>query len=216
MIIGRQKAAPGRRAVMGLALVGLLLLPLRKAEAARRPDPGVATLLSVASTLLPIATGTLLLAAGNGSSENSRLAVGLTSIAIGSAIGPSVGTLYARGQDAWATLLLRTASTGLMMTGLAIRYRGDPDNQDLGLALTVAGAVPTGVLAIYDVANAGRLAKETRRQSGYAALFRGSGPWGLIRRAPPPLPAPLQPPSLEWTPPPPARLAPALRRPDAG
>lgn len=225
--------SPGRRGRwlrprVATAAVAACLWAAKPADAfARRPDPGIATLLSVGATLLPLTAGALLLLTGDGVNEDPRVAAGLTSVALGASVGPSVGTLYAGGQDAWATLLLRTATTGLMTTGLGYRLEGAAGDRDLGLALAILGAVPTAALAAWDVANAGRLARQTRRQSGFAGAIRAGPPPGPLADWLPGRPGPgirsprsprLRRPGLRWRPssPRPRLVDGALRPPDAG
>lgn len=157
-----------RGAVVGAVAVGCALLAPAPAGAAQRPDPAIATLLSLGSTLLPVGTGLALLTLDDGVTENERLVAGLTAVSLGASVGPSVGQWYARGGgDAWVTFILRSLGTGMMTTGIAVRVADDPDFRDLGLATAILGGTATTVLAVYDIATASRTARETRRASGF-------------------------------------------------
>ncbi|MEL6188977.1 MAG: hypothetical protein AAFU79_30520 [Myxococcota bacterium] len=88
------------------ALAAALGLAPRTASAAK-PDPVNAAVLGTAATVLPIAFGASVLAAGRGFRDDARFTAGLTSIAVGSIIGPTTGQLYAgAGVDAAVTLSL--------------------------------------------------------------------------------------------------------------
>lgn len=160
--------------IRAAALLGaLFILAAPRPAEARRPDPAIATLLSLGSTLLPVGTGLALLMLDDGVNEDSRLAVGLGAVSLGASVGPSVGQWYGGGGgDAWTTFLLRTLTTGMMSTGIAVGVGGDPDFRDLGTATAILGGVVTGVLGVYDIATAGRTARQTRRASGFAAEDR--------------------------------------------
>ncbi len=165
-----------RNLLLAIALVVVLPEPAH----AGRPDPAIATWLSLGSTLLPLGTGLVLLTASGGGAEPDRRAVGLTAVALGSAIGPSVGKWYAGGgADAWVVFALRSLTTGLMTTGLALSLGDDPDVESVGIATGVIGGVLTGALGIYDIATASRTAVQTQRDRGYASLFEVArcGPW---------------------------------------
>lgn len=158
---------------MGLAIGALATTVMPARAEARRPDPAIATWLSLGSTLLPVGTGLALLTLDDGVREDARLAAGLTALSIGTSVGPSVGQWYGgRGGDAWLTFFLRSLTTAMMTTGIAVRVDGDPEFRDLGLATGILGGVVTGVLGVYDIATAARAAKETRRAGGFAARLR--------------------------------------------
>jgi len=155
-----------------LAVVaGLVGASTPRAAEARRPDPAIATLLSLGSTLLPVGTGLALLTLDDGVEEDSRRVSGLTALSLGASVGPSVGTWYGGGGgDAWVTFVLRSLSTGMMSTGIAVRVDGEPGFRDLGLATGILGGLVTGVLGVYDIARASKTAKATRRRQGFATL----------------------------------------------
>lgn len=149
--------------------VAVFLAPLA-AAGAERPDPVKATLLSLGSTLLPVGTGVALLTLDDGVTEDARVVAGLTAVAVGASVGPSVGQWYARGGgDAWLTFFLRSLGTGMMTSGIAVRVDDGTEFRDLGLATAILGGAVTSALAIYDIATAGRTARETRRASGFAS-----------------------------------------------
>lgn len=146
----------------------LATLPPQKAHA--DPDPVLASLMSIGSTLIPIAVGTGLLLTGRGADEGIRFDAGLGSVGIGSIGGPSVGMLYAgAGVDMLITLLLRVLTGGIMVAGMGLRLRGGEDVRGLGLPLLVVGAIPTAFLAIYDFISAASTAKESSRNAGVAS-----------------------------------------------
>lgn len=149
--------------VLGLSLVA------GRAEAA--PKPGVARTLSAASFAVPVASGVLMLSTSRGTSSDNRLYTGLALISLGAAAGPSVGQWYAKGKtNAWVTFGLRTLSTGMMTSGSILWARGDPSLDGLGVALAIIGGGLTGTLSLYDIVDAGRTARQTRYQSGFAQL----------------------------------------------
>lgn len=136
---------------MSLSLLIALSLP-RTARAAG-PDPVVAGLLSVTSTLIPIGLTLLLWVPGEGTDENVRFNTGMVSLGLGSILGPAIGGFYAGGgSDTWITLILRTLTGSLMLTGIGLAARApEASGRDLGRALGWSGAVPTGLLALYDL-----------------------------------------------------------------
>src|SRR5687767_7512739 len=134
-----------RRASAAVALAALIASLPARVDAA--PNPVIASLLSVGSTLIPVAVGTGLLVTGRGPDEGLRFDIGLAAIAVGSIAGPTVGQLY--GQGGWDTLVsfLLRALTGTIMTlGIAFDLRGSENTQSAGLALAIVGGIPTGLL----------------------------------------------------------------------
>jgi hypothetical protein len=155
-----------RRSLVVAALIAIL--PARVDAA---PNPLIASLLSVGSTLIPVGIGTGLLLSGRGSDEGLRFDVGLATIAVGSIAGPTVGQLY--GQGGWDTLVsfvLRLITGAVMTVGIGIDIRGGEDIKTAGLAMAIVGGIPTGLLAIYDVWAAQDSAKEAKYREGHALI----------------------------------------------
>ena len=158
-----------RKRLLGVALTAAIVattLPAREAEAA--PDPVIASLLSVSSTLLPIGITAGLFLTGRGVSEGIRFDIGMSTLAVGAIVGPSVGQIYGKGGvDALLTFLLRTITGGVMVTGVGIRLRGDEDLSQLGTSLAVLGGIPTLLLALWDFWGAATSAREARYEAGH-------------------------------------------------
>lgn len=141
-------------------------LPAPRAEAA--PDPIVASLLSVSSTLLPLAVTAGLFFTGRGTDEGVRFDAGMVSLGLATIVGPSIGQIYGHGGgDAFITFLLRGITGGVMLTGIGLRVRGRVDLQPLGTALTVLGSIPTVLLALWDIIGAATSAKQARFDAGH-------------------------------------------------
>lgn len=158
-----------RRALVATSLLALLLTG--KPALATGPDPTLATVLSVASTLTPMAVTAGLWATGRGPEEGVRFDVGMGALAVGTIVGPSIGQFYAEaGTNAWVSLLLRSVTGSIMLTGVGFWARGAEEDEGLGQALTVVGGVPTTLLALYDVIDASSSAVEARRNRATAAL----------------------------------------------
>ena len=151
------------------ALATLIAILPARVEAA--PNPTIASLLSVGSTLIPVGVGTGLLLTGRGPDEGIRFDVGVTTIAIGSIAGPTVGQLYGKGGwDALVSFILRAITGSVMSVGIALHLRGNEDSQSAGLPLLILGAIPTVLLAAYDVWAAQDSAKEARYREGHASV----------------------------------------------
>src|SRR5688572_25238517 len=119
-----------------LALATLIAVLPARVDAA--PNPVIASLLSVGSTLIPVGIGTGLLLTGRGADEGLRFDLALATIAVGSIAGPTVGQLY--GQGGWDTLvsfLLRALTGSIMTIGIAFDIRGNEDTESAGLALAI-------------------------------------------------------------------------------
>lgn len=130
-----------RRALVATSLLALLLTG--KPALATGPDPTLATVLSVASTLTPMAVTAGLWATGRGPEEGVRFDVGMGALAVGTIVGPSIGQFYAEaGTNAWVSLLLRSVTGSIMLTGVGFWARGAEEDAGLGQALTVVGGVP--------------------------------------------------------------------------
>ena len=157
---------------LGLALLmaaTLLTGAPRRAEAA--PDPAVAAVMSAGATALPLAVTGILWGTGRGSDEGVRFDVGMVTLGLGSIVGPSAGQIYAHGGvDAFLTFLLRAVTGAVMVTGVGYRLRGAENRQTMGLALAVTGAVPTGLLAIYDIYASAVSAKEAGYREGHGQV----------------------------------------------
>jgi hypothetical protein len=156
---------------MRRALVLAVLIAILPARVDAAPNPVIASLLSVGSTLLPIGIGTGLLLTGRGADEGLRFDIAMATIALGSIAGPTVGQLYGKG--GWDTLLsfiLRAITGSIMTVGIAFDLRGDEDTKGVGLPLAIVGGIPTGLLAIYDVWAAQDSAKEAKYREGHAAV----------------------------------------------
>ena len=165
LVYSKMRTAKSRPWVALLLALSFTFASVQPAQAA--PDPVIASLLSTGSTLIPVAIGTGLLTTGRGADEGLRFDMALGTIALGSIAGPTVGMLYGEaGIDALVTFLLRLLTGGIMVAGLGLRLRGGENVRGLGLALLVVGAIPTGLLAIYDIFAAASAATEARRASG--------------------------------------------------
>jgi hypothetical protein len=152
-----------------LALATLIALMPVRVEAA--PNPTIASLLSVGSTIIPVGIGTGLLLTGRGSSEGLRFDLALATIALGSIVGPTVGQLYGKGGwDTLVSFILRAITGSIMTLGIAFDIRGNEDTESAGLALAIVGGIPTGLLAIYDVWAAQDSAKEAKYREGHALV----------------------------------------------
>ncbi len=150
--------------VMGAILVAA---SPRQAEAA--PDPAVASLMSASATAVPLAMTAILLGTGRGSEEGIRFDVAMVTLGIGSILAPSAGQIYASGgTDAFVTFLLRSVTGAVMLAGVGFKLRGNERQDGMGKALAIAGAVPTSLLAIYDIYAASVSATETRYKAGFA------------------------------------------------
>lgn len=159
------------RSFAGL-VAGVLLLASAAPAEATDPEPENAAILGTAATLIPIAVGTGLLLTERGPDEGVRLASGLTTISLGAAVGPYAGQLYAGGgTDGLVTFALRSLTTGVFTTGLTLRLRGGEDQRDAAHALMVLGAIPTLLLAGYDIIDS----MDTARESRIRTLGDGSG-----------------------------------------
>lgn len=165
-----QHTEMSRRALVATTVLASLLLAGRPAQATG-PDPTLATVLSLASTLTPMAVTAGLWATGRGPEEGIRFDVGIGALAVGAIVGPSIGQFYAEaGTNAWVSLLLRSVTGSIMLTGVGFWARGAEEDAGLGQALTVVGGVPTTLLALYDIVDASSSAVEARRNRATASL----------------------------------------------
>ncbi len=170
-----------RKLLIAFALCfAVTALPVSRAEAA--PEPVVASLLSVASTLVPLAVTAGLFFTGRGTDEGIRFDIGMTTLGLGVIVGPSVGQIYGSGGvDAFLTFLLRGVTGATMLTGIGLRVRGrDEGIQSLGTALSVIGAIPTLLLALWDIIGASTSAKQARYDAGHGYRTSLSVPDDLI------------------------------------
>ena len=137
--------------------------------AAKRPDPVVAVLMSLGSTLIPIALGTILWTQDRGVDEGFRYDAGFVFLALGGILGPSTGKFYAdQESDAWATLLVRGLTGSMGLAGCALWLRGEEaQTRNNGRALAAIGLSTTSLFAVYDIWTAGSAALQTQRQRGY-------------------------------------------------
>ena len=150
-------------------VVSLLALPVQSSEAAKRPDPVVATLISLGSTLIPVAMGTILWTQDRGINEGFRYDMGFVFIGVGGILGPSTGKFYAdKESDAWISLMLRGVTGSLGLMGTAFWLRGEKaQTRNNGRALAGIGMGATGLLGLYDIWTSGSAALETQRERGY-------------------------------------------------
>ncbi len=127
-------------------------------------------MLSAGSTVLPIGIASGLLLTGRGPEEGIRFDVGLTAIAVGAIVGPSVGQIYGQGGvDAVVTFILRMITGSVMTVGLGFMMRSDDESaQSAGRALFVLGGIPTAFLGIWDWFGAASAAKQARYREGHA------------------------------------------------
>ncbi|MFO0723793.1 MAG: hypothetical protein U1E65_08435 [Myxococcota bacterium] len=153
------------RAIAALLVAGIGLAPLRPVHAA--PDPTIATVLSAASTVVPLAVTVALWTPAPGVGEDVRFNMGMTFIGIGSILGPSVGQIYAEaGGDAVVSFILRSITATVMLVGSGYWARSE-EHRGLGQALTIVGGVPTALLALYDIFGASSSAIAAAAQSGH-------------------------------------------------
>ena len=171
------------RSFATLLLAGsFILIQPQRSDAARRPDPVVATLISLGNTLLPLALGAVLWTQDRGINEGYRYDMGFVFFSIGGIIGPSTGKFYADKEgDAWVSLALRGLTGTMGLAGCALWLRGeDAQTRNNGRALAGLGIGTTGLLALYDIWTSGSAALETQRERGYGPgtsqlMFRSSG-----------------------------------------
>ena len=171
-----------KRLILPVALCALLTASLPgSANAKRQPDPLVAALMSIGTTLIPIGLGAILWTQGRGTDEGYRYDLGLVFFGVGGILGPSSGKFYAGSDtDTWVTLGLRGATGTLALAGSAMWIRGDTaQTRNNGRALAGIGGGTTALLALYDIWSASSTALETQRKQGY-----GPG-YSLIKPAPP-------------------------------
>ena|GEM_PF-5050664 len=138
-------------------------------HAAKRPDPLVATLMSLGATVIPIALGTILWTQDRGIDEGFRYDMGFVFFTIGGVFGPSTGKFYAdKNSDAWVSMILRGLTAGIGLSGSALWLRGETaQTRNNGRAMAAIGITTTGLLSIYDIWTAGSAALETQRMRGY-------------------------------------------------
>ena len=136
-----------------LLLVLGFVLPNPRVAHATGPDPLVAGLLSAATTIVPISLTLILWVPEDGIKEDVRFNTGIVALGLGSILGPSIGGFYAGGEsDTWITLILRTLTGALMLSGIGLAAQGElASSRDLGRALAWSGAIPTGLLLLYDL-----------------------------------------------------------------
>ena len=158
-----------RRFAAPLIIATVLMSSSRPAVAADQPDPVVAVLMSLGSTLIPIALGTVLWTQERGVDEGLRYDMGFIFFSIGGILGPSTGKFYAdQESDAWITLVLRGITGSMGMAGCGLWLRGEEaQTRNNGRALAAIGIGTTGLLAVYDIWSAGSAALETQRRRGY-------------------------------------------------
>ncbi len=156
-------------AVAWTAAIAVAFASLAPSRAEAAPDPVIASMLSLSSTLVPIGVTGVLFFTGNGTDENVRFDLGLTTLALGAILGPSIGQIYAHGGvDAWVTFFLRIITGGIMVAGTGLAFRGVQDAQTAGVALAILGAVPTAFLAGWDIFGAASAARAQRYKEGHA------------------------------------------------
>lgn len=147
------------------ALAAFAVVQARPAQAA--PDPTIASVLSAACTVVPLAVTVALWTPAPGVGEPVRFDLGMTFIGLGSVIGPSVGQVYAgAGSDAVVSFILRSITASVMMVGSGFWARSE-EQRGLGQALTIVGGVPTALLALYDIFGASSSAIASAAQSGH-------------------------------------------------
>jgi hypothetical protein len=171
---------PIHRGVAFTTAIAVAVASLQPSHADAAPDPLIASMLSLGSTLVPIGVSGVLFFTGNGTDENVRFDLGLTTLALGAILGPSIGQVYAHGGvDAWVAFFLRLITGGIMVAGTGLAFRGTGDGQTAGIALAILGAVPTAFLAGWDIFGAASAAKAQRYQEGHAL----SPPGWMVREA---------------------------------
>ncbi len=154
--------------------------PVAPRARAGRKDPGVATLLSIAGTVVPTAA---LFAAGSAGSAGGDVFVASV---IGMELGPSLGHWYA-GDYLTAGLGLRAGGTALVVAGLSQAFDCNGDScRSSGTAPAAFGAALFASGVVYDIATAGhaanawntghlQLAPTTISSAGHATVGVGLG-----------------------------------------
>jgi len=131
---------------------------------AKSKSAGMAFVLSLACTLIPIAVTAGLWATGDGVDEDVRLGLGMAFLGLGTIVGPSAGAFYTEDTgEAFLTMGIRAVTGSIMLSGVGLYTRGGDDRETLGTALTIVGAVPTGLVLIYDLWTAPKKARASDR-----------------------------------------------------
>lgn len=145
------------------ALLAAVLCALPLSAEAAGPEPENAAIMGATATLLPMAVGAGLLTIGRGYREGARLTAGLSAISLGAVFGPTTGQLYAGASvDTVVTLLLRSVTGAVAVSGLGLTLRGSQNERTPAIALLSVGGVATVALALYDIIDAPSTARESR------------------------------------------------------
>lgn len=170
---GGQRPRWWRPSLFWLFFLSLIMCAPSRPVRAAAPDPTNASLLGGAGTLLPTAVGASLLLGEDATDDDVRYGSAVAALALGTVVGPSLGQFYAgAGTDAVVTLLLRAATGGLSALGLTLAVRGSEAEETPGIALLVLGAIPTLILAAYDIVDAADSARQRRIQGAHRDELR--------------------------------------------
>jgi len=143
-------------------------------------SPETALRLSLYSTILPILVGSVMIATGvnHNQSDGALVVLGATSVVLGTALGPSVGLIYAdEYARAWGHGVLRLLGIGLFAAGTVAYMRDNLCEYCTGSAsssaLLILGfgtALATVASSIYDIATAPHAARRENERRGSSAL----------------------------------------------
>ncbi len=159
--------------MIGITLIVSLLLSSQawagENEDLRPLSPRTATAFSVYGTLVPTAlciTGLSVAASDSYGDPGKAGAVALVAGFVGLWFGPGLGYLYAHHPwGFWRGALIRVGGAGAMVGAFAITW-DDPDASG-GWELFLGGAAIIAGSAIYDIAMAGKSARQYNREIAY-------------------------------------------------
>jgi hypothetical protein len=141
------------------------------AVAVKQRSEGKALRLSLFSTVAPIATGVILIAAGSSSSSALQATGGIMMLA-GGLLGPSVGHFYAANAgQAMLGIGMRSLAFGVgTVAAYAIILSDDGTGFILAYVAFIGGAAVTVAWAIYDIVDAPKSAERYNEKSRSARI----------------------------------------------